>query len=214
MIKSHTEPKMPLTPSHACDQLPVKIPMNTSKIPVITPRTVSRIFAICVNTPSKIGARKLQRPFQRADTTSLKFWKSNPNAFSLSVMPCAKPLNTDLILSQMAIMLFLKSSLVLHKCTKAAANTAITATTATTGAEMPPMAAPTFPMMPDTPPALLIRLVSFSPSLLNACMATPTLDITVPSITRNGPKAATKSPILTMTCLVPSSRLFSQSTKD
>ena len=200
-MKSHTEPKMPLTPSHTCDQLPVKIPINTSRIPVITPSTASRIFAICVKTPSNTGARKLQSPFQMADTTSLKFWKSNPKAFSLSVMPCAKPLNTDLILSQIAIMLFLKSSLVLHRCTKAATSVPITATTATTGAEIPPMAAPTFPMMPDTPPALLIRLVSLSPSLLNACMATPTLDITVPSITRNGPNAAMKSPIFTMTCL-------------
>ena len=32
--------------------------------------------------------------------------------------------------------------------------------------------------------------------------------------TRKGPSAAIKSPIFTMTCLVPSSRLFSQSTKD
>ena len=213
-MKSHTEPKIPLTPSHTCDQLPVKIPINTSKIPVITPRTASRILAICVNTPSKTGARKLQSPFQIADTTSLKFWKSNPNAFSLSVMPCAKPLNTDLILSQMAIMLFLKSSLVLHRCTKAATSTARIATTATTGAEIPPIAAPTFPITPDKPPALETRLVILSPSLLNVCMATPTLDITVPSITRKGPKVATKSPTFTMTCLVPSSRLFSQSTKD
>ena len=39
-------------------------------------------------------------------------------------------------------MLFLKFSLVFHKCTKAATSVAIIATTATTGAEMPPIAAP------------------------------------------------------------------------
>lgn len=191
-MKSQTEPKMPLTPSHTCDQLPVKIPINTSRIPVITPRTPSRILAICVNTPSNTGARKLHNAFQMADTTSLKFWKSKPNALSLSVMPFANPLKISLMRFQIAIILSRNSSFVFHRWIKAATNVPIIATTATTGAEMPPIAAPTFPITPDSPPALEIRLVIFKPNLLNACMATPTFDMTVPRITSTGPSAATK----------------------
>lgn len=49
--------------------------------------------------------------------------------------------------------------------------------------------------------------------LYKACIATPTFDMTVPIITSAGPRAAIKSPIFTITCFVPSSRLFNQVTK-
>ena len=114
-MKFQMDKKMPFTPSHTCDQLPVKIPIKISRIPVMIPSVSSSTFAIYVNTPSNTGARKSHRPFHIADTTSPKFSKSNPSALSLSVIPCANPEKMLLIRSQIAIILFRNSSLVFQR---------------------------------------------------------------------------------------------------
>ena len=74
-------------PFQHCSQLPVKIPINTSSIPVNTSRTVPSTLEIISNAASNIGANTEQKPSQIAFTTSPKFSKSKPRAFSLSTMP-------------------------------------------------------------------------------------------------------------------------------
>ena len=54
-----------------------------------------------------MGANRLHSPSHAAFSTSVKLSKSNPRAFSRSVMPCVNPVKVLLICSQMAIVAFL-----------------------------------------------------------------------------------------------------------
>ena len=102
-------------------------------------------------------------------------------------------------------MLFLKSSLVFQRCTKAATSTAITATTATTGAEILPIAAPRVENAVFAP-AIVVGIFE-----MNVIMF-PIEEIVLPITISNGPKAAAINPILRMVCFVAESRAFSLST--
>ena len=213
-MKFQIDKKIPLTPSHTFDQLPVKIPIKISRMPVIIPNVSSSTFAMYVKTPSKIGARKLQNPSHTALMTSVISSKLKPNAFNLSTIPWVNPSKIPLILFQIAVTFFRKFSFVFQRCVNAATRTAMAATTASIGPRQalkpPPAAAAAAPPPSAATDAPLITV----PSLLITFMAVPTFDTTFPIMTSAGPKAATKSPIFTMVSLVPSSRLFSQSTKD
>ena len=138
--KSQTPPKISLTPSQTRSQSPVKIPANTSKSPTSTSSTAPRMLLICWNTPSNTGASSSQKPFQTALSTSVKFSKSKPSSLSLSVMVWPNASNFPLIPSQIAVILFLNSSLFLHRFVKARARAATAAITASTGADIPPRA--------------------------------------------------------------------------
>ena len=102
-------------------------------------------------------------------------------------------------------MLFLKSSLVFQRCTKAATSTAITATTATTGAEILPIAAPRVENAVFAP-AIIVGIFETNVIML------PIEEIVLPITIKSGPKAAAINPILIMVCFVAGSRAFSLST--
>ena len=102
-------------------------------------------------------------------------------------------------------MLFLKFSLVFHKCTKAATSVAIIATTATTGAEIPPIAAPSVENA-VLAPAIIVGIFEMNVIML------PIEEIVLPTTIKRGPKAAAINPILIMVCFVAGSRAFSLST--
>ena len=99
--------------------------------------------------------------------------------------------NLDFIPSQIAVILFLNSSLVFHKFANAAIRTPITATTATTGAEIPLIAALT------AVNALLAFAIA--PGILpNVVIILPTLDVSLPSTISTGPIAAAIAAHLTI----------------
>ena len=106
-----------------------------------TSSTSPRILLICWNTPSKIGAISSQKPFQTALSTSVMSSNSKPISLSLSTIVCPNVSNLPLISSQIAVTLFLNSSLFFHKFVKARARAVTTAITAMAGADMPPRAA-------------------------------------------------------------------------
>ena len=138
---------------------------------------------------------------------------SKPRAFSLSTMPWQKAWILLTIPFQMAVMAFRNSSLVSHRCLNAATRTAMTAITASTGAEMPPRAAPSLPKIPV--PALTATPSFFTPvaSFTKPCIATPTLEMTVPRITSSGPRAAMIRPMVSTALRWLSLMPFSLSTK-
>ena len=179
----------------------------------MTPSTVSRTEAITLKAPSNTGARSSQKPFQIFLMVSTMSPKSMPRAESLSRMPSTKFDTASLIRCQVPRIASRNLSFVFHRCTKAATRMAITATTASTGAEMPPRAAPSFPMIP-VPALMAVFILPTAPaSFTKPCMATPILEMVVPMITRSGAIAATKSAIRMMTFRWLSSMPFSLSTK-
>ena len=156
----HTLSNIPFTASqHPC-QSPVNNDTKKSNTPVITFSVVSMIFAILLNTPSMIGANILQKPSQIALTTSPKFSKSKPSELSLSVICCPNSVNTVLILSQISVILFLKSSFVCHNVTTTAVIPAIAATAIPTG----DVIAASAPFRIDMPPVAPDAVVPISAS--------------------------------------------------
>ena len=153
---------------------------------------------MALKAPSKIGASTAHRPFQMALIVSAMSEKLMPRAASRSRRPSTKFDTVVFIFSHVPRMASRKPSLVFHRCTKAATRTAITATTARTGAETPPMAAPSFPKIPVPALAAALILLNAPASFTKPCMATPTLEMTVPMITRSGPMAATTRPMVMM----------------
>ena len=101
-------------------------------------------------------------------------------------------------------MLFLKSSLVFHRFTKAATNTATIAITATTGAEIPPMAAPRVENAVFAP-AIIVG------TLLIKVIRLPTEDMTLPITTNKGPIAAATRATFTIVSFVAGSMALSLS---
>ena len=212
-IPFQMDEKISFTPVHAWDQFPVKMPMKISSSPVSTPSTVSRIVAIMLNAPSNIGARIVHKPSHTVLINAAISEKLIPRAESRSLTPSTNPLTAVLILSHVLMIASRNPSLVFHKCTNAATRTAITATTARTGAETPPRAAPSFPMIPWAPETAVFSFPKAPASFTKPCMAIPIFEIHVPRITRNGPRAATKSPTFRMAFLWLSDMPFSLSTK-
>ena len=159
--KSQTAPKTSWTPCHTISQSPVKIPAKMSNRPVRMSRASLRILLICWNTPSKIGASTSQKPSQTAFITSVMSSNSNPSALSLSTIPCPNSSNLALIPSQIAVILFLNSSLFFHKFVKARATAVITAIIAIAGSDTPPSAAASFTSAPFTIAILLDMVPQF-----------------------------------------------------
>ena len=126
-----------LTPSAACSQSPVNNPINTSMIESISFNTPSMIVAITPKAPSNNGARTSHSPVHNACITSVMFSKSKPSSLILSTTPSKKSLNDVLILFQISVILFLKSSFVFHKVANTETSAPIAATTIKTGAEIP-----------------------------------------------------------------------------
>ena len=124
-------------------------------------RASFRILLICWNTPSKIGASTSQKPSQTAFITSVMSSNSNPSALSLSTIPCPNSSNLALIPSQIAVILFLNSSLFFHKFVKARATAVITAIIAIAGSDTPPSAAASFTSAPFTIAILLDMVPQF-----------------------------------------------------
>ena len=187
----HTLSNIPFTASQAPDQSPVNNDTNKSNTPVITFSVVSIMFAILLNTPSMIGANKLQKPSQIALTTSPKFSKSKPSELSLSVMCCPNSVNTVLILSQISVILFLKSSFVFHSVTMTAVIAAIAATAIPTG-DVIAASAPFRTAMPPVAPDAVVPIVASLPTTFpipdDSC---PDTLIAFPTIVSKGPIAAT-----------------------
>ena len=187
----HTLSNIPFTASQAPDQSPVNNDTNKSNTPVITFSVVSMTFAILLNTPSMIGANKLQKPSQIALTTSPKFSKSKPSELSLSVMCCPNSVNTVLILSQISVILFLKSSFVFHSVTMTAVIAAIAATAIPTGdviAASVPFRTAMPPVAPDAVVPIAASLPTTFPIPDDSC---PDTLIAFPTIVSKGPIAAT-----------------------
>lgn len=199
------------TPSQAPCQSPVKIPMNTERRPEMVFRTTLSVSEISWNAPVNTGASTLQNPFQIAFSTSVMFWKSKPKALIFSTISWQKPCTVVTIPFQISVMAVRNPSLVFHRFMKAATRTPITATTAMTGAEIPPRAAPSFPKMPLAPEMLVIRSLAPWASFTNPCIEEPVTEMIFPRIKRNGPRAATTRPILTISSLVAGSRAFNLS---
>ena len=138
--KSQTPPKISPAPCQTRSQSPVNIPANTSKSPTSTSSTTPRILLICWNTPSNTGASSSQKPFQTALSTSVMSSNSKPSSLSRSVIACPNSSNLAFIPSQIAVILFLNSSLFFQRFAKARISAAMAAPTASAGADMPPMA--------------------------------------------------------------------------
>ena len=211
LMNSQIPTKICFTPSHAPCQSPVKIPMNTERMPEMVFKTTLRVSAISWNAPVNTGARREQNPFQMAFSISVMFWKSKPRALTFSTISWQKPWTVDTISFQISVMAARNPSLVFHRVIKAAVSVPMTATTAMTGAEMPPRAAPSFPKTPLAPEMLVIRSLAPWASFTNPCIAEPVTEMIFPRIKRNGPRAATTRPILTISSLVAGSRAFSLS---
>ena len=167
-------------------------------MPVSTPSTVSRITEMVFHTPSNTGASTSQKPFQIAFRVSVISEKLMPRSANRSLIPSMKAEILALIFSQVAMIASRNPSFVFHRCTNAAARAATAAMTAMTGADMPPNAAPSFPNSPEAPDTAVPSFCAPAASLTNPCMAIPTLEITVPMITSNGPTAATTAAMVTM----------------
>ena len=204
--------KMFFTASHAPSQSPLKTAIKKSTVFRITSSTVESVSDINLNAPSNTGASRLQKPSHTAFSTSVMLLNSKPREFSRSTMPWQKLLTVSLICVHVAMMFSRKPSFVFHRCAKAAASTAITATIASTGALIPPMAAPSFPKIPVPLFTATISFLIPLAALAYAFMLFPTVDITVPRITRKGPRAAITSPMVMMVFRCASSMLFSLST--
>ena len=211
LMNSQIPTKICFTPSHAPCQSPVKIPMNTERMPEMVLRTTLSVSEISWNAPVNTGASTLQNPFQMAFSTSVMFWKSKPRELIFSTISWQKPWTVDTIPFQISVMAVRSPSFVFHKVIKAAVSVPMTATTAITGAEMPPRAAPSFPKMPLAPEMLVTRSLAPWASFTNPCIAEPVTEIIFPRIKRNGPRAATTSPILTISSLAAGSRAFNRS---
>ena len=152
-----------------------------------------------------MGASRLHSPSHAAFSTSVKLSKSNPRAFSRSVMPCVNPVKVLLICSQMAMILLLNSSLVFQRCTKAATKAATAAIMASSG----PSDTPNAPVIAPMPPCTVEKRAG---SLDTAEKTVPTLEMVFPSTTSIGPRAAATSAIFAMVSLVCGSNWFSLST--
>ena len=122
----------------------------------------------------------------------------------MSTIPEVSLSNVAFISSHIESMLFLKPSLVFHRCTNAAMSTAITATTATTGADIPPIAAPRVEKA-VLAPAIIVG------TLLIKDIKPPTDDMTFPITTNKGPIAAAARAIFTIVCFVAGSIALSLS---
>ena len=214
VMPSQMPPNISLIPVQHCSQFPVNNPINTSKSPVMTSRTVPRTVDITENAASNTGASRLQKPSHRAFSTSTMLSKSNPRAFSRSVIPAQNSCTLETMPSQIAVIASRNSSLVSHRCLNAATSVAMTATTASTGPATAAMALPMLVMLP-VPPA------TFTPScampfarLEKPVMAEPTVEVSFPIMTSMGPRAAASAATFTMVSFCASDRLFSQSTKD
>ena len=187
----HTLSNMLFTASqHPC-QSPVNNDTKKSNTPVITFSVVSMKIAILLNTPSMIGANTLQKPSQIALTTSPKFSKSKPSELSLSVMCCPNSVNTDLILFQISVILFLKSSFVFHSVTTTAVIPAIAAIAIPTGDVIAVSAPFNTDMPPVAPPAVVPISASFPTTFPTPFEICPDTVIAFPVIVSNGPSAAT-----------------------
>ena len=213
LMPFQTAPNISCTPVQACDQLPLNRPMNTSSRPVITPKTVCSTVATFANAPSITGASRLQNPFHIVLMACVTDWNVIPMAASLSDMPATNSWKDVFICVQIWITAFRKSSLFLHSVMITAASPAMAATAIPTGpvmtvkAELSAVCADV--SMPEAPPALTYHSTTF-PIAFDTC---PLKVIVFPRATRSGPAAATNRPILMMFCFVPSSMLFSLSTK-
>ena len=137
----------------------------------------------------------MHSPSHAAFTTSPKSSKSNPRALRRSVIPCVNSVNVPLICSQMLIILFLKSSFVCHRCTNAAAKSAITPTAAANPA------VDTFkaPVTAENPFLMLPRILGI---FAIACISVPTTEITFPIAISKGEIAATAKAIFTIVSFV------------
>ena len=204
--------KISVMPFHICDQFPVNSPMKTSSIPTITSSTVPRTVLIREKAASNTGASMLQKPSQIDFRTSTIFWKSNPRAFSLSVIACPNSSNFVLIPSQIPVIAARNSSLVSHRCLKAAASVATIATTARTGPATAPRALPSDVIEPLLP---AIFTPSFATPFVKdekVFMVVPTVDMVLPSTIRSGPIAAARAAIFSMVSFCASLIPFSLST--
>ena len=133
----------------------------------------------------------MQKPSHAAFTASPKSSKSNPRALRRSVIPCVNSVNVPLICSQMLIILFRKSSFVCHRCTNAAAKSAITPT----AAENPAVDTFKAPVTAENPFLMLPRILGI---FAIACISVPTTEITFPIAISNGEIAATAKAIFTI----------------
>ena len=187
----HTLSNMLFTASqHPC-QSPVNNDTKKSNTPVITFSVVSMKIAILLSTPSMIGANTLQKPSQIALTTSPKFSKSKPSELSLSVMCCPNSVNTDLILFQISVILFLKSSFVFHSVTTTAVIPAIAAIAIPTGDVIAVSAPFNTDMPPVAPPAVVPISASFPTTFPMPFDTVPDASISFPTVISKGPIAAT-----------------------
>ena len=201
-----------LIPDHICSQFPVKSPINTSSSPVSTSSTVPRTVEMILNAASNTGARSSQKPFQIFFSVFTTAVKSILRAASLSLIPSTNACTFLTIPSQIAVMAFLNSSLVSHRCLNAATKTATTAITASTGPATAPsaLASPvTEPLLPAIfTPRLAIPLAREEKPFI----AVPTVEIVFPRMIRNGPMAAATAATRMIRFLWDSSMLFSLST--
>ena len=187
----HTLSNIPFTAfQHPC-QLPAAAEAKMSNTLNITFSVVSINIAMLLNTPSMIGANKLQKPSQIALTTSPKFSKSNPSELSLSVMCCPNSVNTVLILSQISVILFLKSSFVFHKVTTTAVIPAIAATAIPTGDVIAASAPFRMDMPPVAPDAVVLISASFPTTFPIPVDTVPDASISFPTVISKGAIAAT-----------------------
>ena len=147
-IPFHMAEKTSFTPFQAVCQFPEKIPANTSKSPTSTSSTVPRTEEISSKVTSNTGAKTAQKFSHTVRSTSVMFSKLKPKALSLSVMASPKASNFALMSFQMAVMLFLNSSLFFHKETKAATSTPMAAITPKPTGPMAAMADASFPPAP------------------------------------------------------------------
>ena len=189
-----------LMPFHICDQFPVNSPINTSRMPTMTSRTVPSTVLITEKAASNTGARTWQKPSHTAFSTSTMFWKSKPRAFNRCVIASPKAANFSLMPSHIPVMALRNSSLVSHKCLKAATNTATIATTASTGPATVPSALPREVIEPLLP---AIFTPSFATPFVRdekVFMVVPTVDMVLPRTMSRGPRAAATAMIFTTAC--------------
>ena len=124
-------------------------------------------------------------------------WKKEDSASHTAMAAALMPSHSPIQNSRNPSQLF-------HSATKIAMRAAMAATTRAMG-----FAAKTV----KSPVAAVLTAPMTGPILDTTERMVPTAEITLPMTMRTGPTAATISPMVTMVCLVPSSRLFSQSTK-
>ena len=197
-MPSHSPEKNSVIPPQmvwAVLTIPVHRPERNSLMPFQTAWAVEEIAS---HNPEKKSPMPPQMVCAKLTMASQAPWKKEDSASHAAMAAL-------LMASHSPIQNSRKPSQLFQRATKMAIRAAMAATTSPMG-----FAASSV----NKPVTAVLTTEMTGPILDTTERMVPTAEITLPMTMRTGPTAATIRPMVTMVCLVPSSRLFSQSTKD